>query len=349
MLKGAGIVVGGAAASGLEVRLIRVSSHLPQLVCGRDVMIHVVAGCGLVRLLHDGCHWDIRCRPGDMVVIPDGWLITLVADVSDHLTVLTVTTSSGVSADTVWEPRLFRGTVSADRDDSGPVSERAVLNRMVETPYMPGALIPQQNFSAFNATLTVDPGSYRVERAGPFEYVVQADPVPRSVTEDVADLLAEAVGGLPVVLEGSQSPLSLKPPHSGSDADVLVVVDSVEQLPVARKALHDVAAIQDRVDVPLSVGIVLRSWLSIPYLYSAVDLRSDAPDRRWWTATPDACLAEAHLRIEDGLRLLEDEVALREIRDATLAVVGGSVNPRQVMEWRLTPRWLGLEVVIAEI
>lgn len=348
-LEGAGVVAGAASAGGLEVRLIRAPSHSPQLVCGRNVMLHIVAGCGLVLLRHEGCHGQIRCRPGDVVVIPDGWSVTLVADVADHLVVLAVTTSSGMPADTMWEPRLFHGTVSADWGGSGPVSERAVLNRVVETPYMPGALIPQQNFSAFNATLTADPASYRVERVGPFEYVVQSDPVPRLVTEDVANVLAEAVCGLQVVLEGSQSPLSLKPPHSGSDADVLVVIDSVEQLQTARKALHDVAALQEQVDVPLSVGIVLRSWLSMPYLYSAVDLRPDAPDRRWWTATPDACLAEARLRIEDGLRLLEDEVTLREIRDATLAVIGESLNLQQVVEWRLTPRWLGLEVVIAEI
>ncbi len=348
-LRGAGIVVGAASAGGLEVRLIRASSHPSQLVCGRDVILHVVAGCGLVRFRRDRRHGQTRCRPGDVVVIPDGWSATLAADVADHLVVLAVTTSSGMPADTVWEPRLFHTTVAADWDGSGPVSERTVLNRVVETPYMPGALIPQQNFSAFNATLTADPASYRVERVGPFEYVVQSDPVPRLVTEDVADVLAKAVCGLPVVLEGSQSPLSLKPPHSGSDADVLVVVDSVEQLQAARKALHDVAAVQEQVDIPLSVGIVLRSWLSVPYFYSAVDLRPDAPDRRWWTATPDACLAEARLRIEDGLRLLEDEVTLREIRDATLAVIGGSVSLQQVVEWRLTPRWLGLEVIIAGI
>ncbi|MGH3800244.1 MAG: hypothetical protein ACRDTD_08960 [Pseudonocardiaceae bacterium] len=222
------------------------------------------------------------------------------------------------------------------------------MYRAVETPYKPGALIPRQDFSAFNTTLIAEPASYRVERVGPFEYVVRADPVPRSVSEDVADLLAATVGGLPVVLEGSQSPLSLKPPHSGSDADVLVVVDSVEQLQPARQALHDIAAVQEQVDVPLSGGIVLRSWLSVPYLYSAVDLRPDAPDRRWWTATPGDCLAEARRRIEVGLRLMDDEAALREIRDDTLVVLDGSVDLRQVVEWRLTPRWLGLEVVIAE-
>lgn len=207
-------------------------------------------------------------------------------------------------------------------------------------------MTPAENYEAFDATLLRDPSTYRVRRVGPFEYVMDVEPRPRVITPEVAEGLAAASNGaLPLYVEGSQSPLSLKEPYSGSDVDLLVGIDAPDQLPAARAVVEKLTAMQDQIEAPLSPGIVHRPWLALPGLYSAVSLAADSPDRWWWHATPEARFAEARRRITDGLELLADQDAVSVMRDQALGFLPDPVGPERLRECRLVPRWLGLDVL----
>ncbi|MGH3853328.1 MAG: hypothetical protein ACRDR6_07470 [Pseudonocardiaceae bacterium] len=185
-----------------------------------------------------------------------------------------------------------------------------------------------------------DPNTYRVRRLGPFEYVKSVTTHPRILTTELADrLFAAASAHLPVLVEGSQSPISVKVPCEESDLDILVAVQSADDLTLARKVLDGLAEQMDHVPVPLSLGVVHARWLDLPNFYSALSLDPAAPDRGWWTATEADRLGEATRRIRRGLDLLQDPDTVRDLLARSLEVAGRGAE--LVGEWRLIPRWSG--------
>jgi hypothetical protein len=201
-----------------------------------------------------------------------------------------------------------------------------------------------RDFTALDTTLRQDPSTYRVRRVGPFEYVKPVTACPRILTTELADrLFAAASGHLPVLVEGSQSPISVKAPCEESDLDILVAVESGDDLTLARKVLDGLAEQMDQVPVPLSLGVVHARWLDLPNFYSALSLDPSAdpsaPDRQWWTAAEADRLGEATKRLRRGLDLLQDPDTVRNLLDRSLEVAGHGTE--QIGEWRLIPRWGG--------
>jgi Glycosyl transferases group 1 len=197
-----------------------------------------------------------------------------------------------------------------------------------------------RDFTALDTTLRRDPNTYRVRRLGPFEYVKSVTARPRILTTKLADrLFAAASGHLPVLVEGSQSPISVKAPCEESDLDILVTVESGDDLTLARKVLDSLAGQMDHVPVPLSLGVVHACWLDLPNFYSALSLDPGAPDRRWWTAADPDRLGEATRRIRRGLDLLQNPDTVRGLLARSLEVAGRGTE--QIGEWRLIPRWSG--------
>ncbi|MGH3996391.1 MAG: hypothetical protein ACRDTJ_02880 [Pseudonocardiaceae bacterium] len=77
---------------------------------------------------------------------------------------------------------------------------------------------------------------------------------------------------MPVLVEGSQSPISVKAPCEESDLDILVAVESGDELTLARKMFDGLTEQMDHVPVPLSLGVVHARWLDLPNFYSALSL-----------------------------------------------------------------------------
>ncbi|MGW7006140.1 cupin domain-containing protein [Streptomyces sp. NPDC054933] len=310
-----------------------------------------VSGVGEATL---SCEGDIRtftCRPGDMLFVPTGWHHTVRTDNLEGCVYVTV--NAFVSeAERIGDSALEHAEIALDgfrsRDastsaESGP--DAVAMLRCAEAAFRidgNGVRMWPQDFSAPDATLTREPGTYRVRRIGPFEYVTTVTPVPRILDAALADRLHEAASGLvPVYVEGSQSPLSVKPPCATSDLDILLVVENSEDVEAARKAIETLRGLQDEVAVPLSAGVVHVEWLGLPNLYSALPLDPASPDRSWWTATDEQCRAEAARRQREGLQLLRHPQHLREVLDRSKALLDAHASAASVDEWRITPRWIG--------
>lgn len=298
----------------------------------------------------DGARCDVRTyRPGAMVSIPAGQQYLLRA-ASLEGAVLVIVRVRALIAEGGQKPdrglraptqsRVATSISGLEKDDT------VALHRATEAAWALGSRIPMpQDFHAFDATLLADPSAYRVGRVGPFEYVAEVEPVSPAMTPAVGDQLAK-VGdehGLPVYLEGSQSPLSVKPPCKSSDVDILVAIDSVEELRAARVVARTIAEFQPEIPAPIAAGIVLRSWLTLPNFYSAVKLGHAVPDRQWWEASPADRLAEACRRIQRGLAAIKDGATVAGIQEQTFAILRQVAPIGNVREVRLVPRWLGLE------
>nr|MDQ3762902.1 hypothetical protein [Actinomycetota bacterium] len=104
-------------------------------------------------------------------------------------------------------------------------------------------------------------------------------------------LFAAASGHLPVLVEGSQSPISVKAPCEESDLDLLVAVESGDDLTLARKVLDGLAEQMDHVPVPLSLDVVHARWLELPNFYSA--LSSTRPRRTGGGGPPPTLIGSA--------------------------------------------------------
>lgn len=222
---------------------------------------------------------------------------------------------------------------------------RIALHRRAEAAHRwGGARSETTDFSTYAVTWTEDPDRYRVRRLGPFECVLRTVPNGRRVTPDVADALCLATSThLPVLVEGSQSPLAVKAPAAGSDVDVLIAVQSPEDLPEARRAYRVLTGCAHLVGALISPGIVHRSWLTLAPFYSALDLSPRSPDRKWWQADESACFAEARRRIGAGLAHLRDEAYLMAVLRRSLEIAGWPFELDEIIELSLTPRWRGLE------
>ncbi|MFJ2110743.1 cupin domain-containing protein [Streptomyces sp. NPDC087850] len=297
---------------------------------------------------------DVRshpCRPGDTLFVPTGWHHTVAAPGIEgcvYVTVNAFVAQAERIGDSATEhaeiaAEGFRANTAATAAAIAEEPDTAALLRCAEASFRldrDATRMWPQDFTQFDATLTGDPGSYRVRRLGPFEYVETVRAVPRVLDAALADRLHRTVKGmLPLYVEGSQSPLSVKPPCPSSDLDVLLVVESAEDIALAHKALEALRAIQGDVAVPLSPGVVHAEWLGLPNFYSALCLDPASPDRAWWSADPGQRRREAARRQREGLEVLRDAPYVREVLDRTLAVLGPALPG--VTEWRITPRWRG--------
>ncbi len=200
------------------------------------------------------------CVPGDVVFVPAGWRHTVLAQSVEGLVYLTVNSfvpgadrlgASAVAHAVAVQPS-FRATGRAPR---AAHAEPLAVFRSAETAFRVdegGRRMWPRDFTALDTTLRRDPHTYRVRRLGPFEYVKPVTARPRILTAEPADrLFAAASGHLPVLVEGSQSPISVKAPCEESDLDILVAVESGNDLTLARKVLDGLAEQRDHVPVPL--------------------------------------------------------------------------------------------------
>lgn len=308
-----------------------------------------VSGVGEATLSRNG--EQVRrfgCVPGDVVFVPAGWRHTVSAQSVEGLVYLTVNSfvpgADRVGASAVDHAVAVQPSFRAPgRAPWAAHAEPLVVFRSAETAFRvdeSGRRMWPRDFTALDTTLRRDPNTYRVRRLGPFEYVKSVTARSRILTTELADrLFAAASGHLPVLVEGSQSPISVKAPCEESDLDILVVVESGDELTLARKVLDGLAEQMDHVPVPLSLGVVHACWLDLPNFYSALSLDPAAPDRRWWTAADPDRLGEATRRIRRGLDLLQDPDMVRGLLARSLEVAGRGTE--QIGEWRLIPRWSG--------
>jgi tetrameric-type glycyl-tRNA synthetase beta subunit len=282
-----------------------------------------ISGVGEATLSRDGEQARrFGCVPGDVVFVPAGWRHTVLAQSVEGLVYLTVNSfvpgAERVGASAVAHAVTVQPSFRASGHAPGAAhAEPLAIFRSAETAFRVdegGRRMWPRDFTALDTTLRQDPNTYRVRRLGPFEYVKSVTARPRILTTELADrLFAAASGHLPVLVEGSQSPISVKAPCEESDLDLLVAVQSGDELTLARKVPDGLAAQQDHVPVPLSLGVVHARWLDLPNFYSALSLDPAAPDRRWWTAADPDRLGEATRRIRRGLDLLQDPDTVRSV------------------------------------
>jgi hypothetical protein len=283
------------------------------------------------------------CCPGDTLFVPTGWLHSVAAPGTDGCVYVTVN-AFRPDADRVGTSAVEHAEIAARNFPVPAVGEvppgPAALARCAEAGFRPTPRgLWLADFTALDTTLTADPATYRVRRVGPFEHAIPVEAVPRALTPQLADLLHRAAGGVPAYVEGSQSPLSCKPPCRDSDLDVLLAVRTPEDLPAAREAAAELLRLQPEVPVPLSPGIVHADWLTLPAFYSALSLDPHSPDRAWWSTGPEVCAGEAARRQRAGLALLENTTAVRAMLDRSLALTGQ--DGADVTDWRIVPRWQG--------
>lgn len=313
-----------------------------------------LSGVGEAALRRDG-EEPVRhtCFPGDMLFVPTGWRHTVAASTIEGVSYLTVNAFLP-AAERVGDSAVAHATIAhAGFQDQGPVKQQPqpateppdalAVFRTAEAMFLPDTSSRRawpQDFTAPRATLDREPDRYRLRRIGPFEYVKTVTPAPRVLTEELADALFHATGRrLPVYVEGSQSPLSVKQPCSESDLDILLAIDSADQLELVDGTLDDLRDAADHTPVPLSFGVVHHDWLRLPSFYSALSLDPTSPDRRWWRATAPERVAEAARRTQEGLAQFDDLTGLRDLLARSLAVTGhGDDN---IDEWRVIPRWQG--------
>lgn len=311
-----------------------------------------LSGIGTVTLDLDGCERNLTCRPGDVLFVPTGWRHTVAAESPEGLAYLIVNAfvaevaREGASAEAHamlardgFRKRGAAGLLPQQPDGMDPLR----LFRTAETSFRPaGRRMWAEDFTAHGTTLLADPNRYRVRHIGPFECVQPVRPRPRILTPDLADRLAAAADGiLPVLVEGSQSPLSVKQPCAESDLDLLVALQAADELPAAREVVARLRALQPWVTVPLGLGVVHRDWLRLPGFYSALHLDPASPDRRWWHASGHQRTQEAERRVRDGLALLGSPDRMEKLLQASLAVIGQRGD--LVAEWRINPRWRGYQ------
>jgi quercetin dioxygenase-like cupin family protein len=309
-----------------------------------------LSGVGIAVLRRDDQVLRFTCVPGDTVFVPSGWWHTVTADSPHGVCYVTVNAFlPGVAR--IGDSALAHAE-EVNVDFASRIGQSSAMGftplslfRSVESLYRADAVRTwPQDYSLLTTTLTADPGSYRVERLGPFEFAVAVEPVSPVMSPVLADRCAELVQGLlPVYVEGSQSPLSVKPPCAQSDLDLLVAVGQRDDLPIAYKAVAALNELADEVPVPVAIGIVHEDWLRLPNLYSAVNLDAASVDRQWWSARSEQRLAEAARRVQAGLALLTDAAEMRRILQDTLVLTGRDTET--VLEWRVTPRWVGYDVL----
>lgn len=342
-------------ACGTEVFVVRVPGRgavPPHVHTDMEQTFVFTSGAATAVLAREDERVEFACRPGDVVFVPIGWWHSVAASSLEEVTYITVNAFvDGVEreGDTAiehaqWAEDGFRER-GVERFLDEPALANVDLHRTAETAFrlMPGQ-VWGQDFSAFDATLRTDPSAYRVNRVGPFEFVERVEASERVFTRELGDLVA-SVSVLPVFVEGSQSPLSVKHPYAHSDIDLLVAVSSAEEIPTAHKVLDQLRQLQGQFAAPLAPGIVHRDWLDLPALYSAVELGPDARDRQWWRASTEDRLAEAHRRLQAGLELAADTERMRSLFEESLSWArGADFDVSTVTEWRLTPRWWGYDI-----
>jgi quercetin dioxygenase-like cupin family protein len=313
-----------------------------------------VSGVGEATLSRDdGPVIRRTCVPGDMVFVPTGWRHSVTALTLEGVAYVTVN-AFVPGADRIGDSAVSHASIAltgfeASRppapspSDAPETASALALFRTAETAFLADDDLQRaraQDFTALQATLTREPSTYRVRRTGPFEYVRTVTARPRVLTAALADVLFGAVAGrAPVYVEGSQSPISAKLPCSESDVDVLLAVDSAEQLIAAHEALNALKRVAGRLPAPLSPGVVHIDWLRLPNFYTALSLDPASPDRRWWDATESERLEEADRRLRRSLTQLDDVAELRDLLGRSLALAG--LTDVAVDEWRLIPRWRG--------
>lgn len=342
-------------ALGTEVFVVRVPGRgavPPHVHTDMEQIFVFTSGVATAVLARQDERVELACRPGDVVFVPMGWWHSVAADSVEEVTYITVNAfvpgveREGATAveHAQWADAGLR-ELGLERLLAESPIDSVDLHRTAETAFRltPGQAWGQ-DFSAFDATLRTDPSEYRVNRVGPFEFVERVEARERLLTHQLGDLVA-SVSGLPVFVEGSQSPLSVKRPCEHSDIDLLVVVESAEEISTAHKVIDKLRQLQGQFAAPLMPGIVHREWLRVPQLYSAVELGPQAGDRQWWDASPADRLAEVHRRIQAGLELVTDTAALRRLFEESLSWArGAAFDVSKVTEWRLTPRWWGFDI-----
>ena len=303
-----------------------------------------LTGAGNAYLAQDGIERRFPCRPGDVLFVPVGWHHQVSAVSADGVVYVTVNAFlPGVAR--IGDTALSHAATAGDGFDRATAAAAAPgavdVSRCAEARFRPdrdGTRVwPDEG--PLDATLTRAPGEYRVRRCGPFEYVTPAEPVPRTLDVSLADELHALAGNLQVLVEGSQSPLSAKPPEPGSDIDILLAVSSPDELTAARETAGRLCQFARQRNLPLEPGVVHPGWLSLPGFYSAVDLDPAAGDRRWFTASEEQRLQEASRRQQAAMKRMEDPEQIENILARSLAVAG---RADKVQEWRITPRWRSL-------
>jgi mannose-6-phosphate isomerase-like protein (cupin superfamily) len=303
-----------------------------------------ISGCGTAVLTKDEKTRTYQCGPGTVVFVPTGWEHSVIAESPEGVRYVTVDafipgierigqTATGHAeavADNFPEPTL-RGRLSSTE-----------IFRTAENSYSfhSGAWVPN-DFGSLESTARRLPSRYRVERVGPFEIVRSVAPTHAQFTIAHADAVFNAVDAeVGLFVEGSQSPLSVKSPYKDSDIDLLIAVPDRDGLASAQHARDAIEKVCAELSAPISIGIVLDSWLTLPGFYSAVSLNPESGDRRWWSATESERITEAETRLRRGLDLLEDPEAVKEVFRASLAAQG--LSAETVLEWRISPRWQSL-------
>lgn len=304
----------------------------------------VLSGAGTATLARDGIEHRFTCRPGDVLFVPCGWHHQVSAPSPDGVRYVTVNAFTGQDG-RVGDTALGHAKIADDGFDrttavaagSGP----ADISRCAEAWFRPdpAGIRVWPDDGPMDATLTRPPDSYRVRRAGPFEYVTPVVPVPRLLDTSLADELHALAGGLTVLVEGSQSPLSAKPPAAGSDIDILLAVSGPDELPAGREAAGRLRRFARQRNLLLEPGVVCSEWLTLPGFYSAVNLDPGSPDRQWFTATEEQQLLEAARRQQEAIGRLEYPQQIEDMLTRSLAAAGCGDT---VEEWRITPRWLSL-------
>lgn len=309
-----------------------------------------LSGVGRATLTNGDVIRSFHCVPGDTLFVPTGWHHSVRSDSLEGMTYLTVNAFvpgveriGGTALDHAEEVNVDFAKQRGRR--LVPEVDSVSAFRTAETTFRTDATGTwAQDYTALTTTLTTTPGAYRVERVGPFEYATDVVAEESILTPDLADLIIEQTRGLsPVYAEGSQSPLSVKPPCASSDLDLLVVVQDPDEMPLARKTVLALQGMADDIPVPLAVGVVHVGWLRLPSFYSALDLHPLAVDRRWWFATDTAKRQEAARRLRCGLDMIRDHDQVTALFHDTLNLAGQT--PIGVREWRITPRWRGYDVL----
>ncbi|MBV9025073.1 MAG: cupin domain-containing protein [Streptomycetaceae bacterium] len=161
---------------------------------------------------------DVRrhtCRPGDMLFVPTGWHHTVAAPGIEGCVYVTVNAflpeGDRIGDSAIEHAEIaaagFRTNTPTGAFPSADGLDTVALLRCAEAAFrldLGGVRMWPQDFTAFDATLTGDPDTYRVRRLGPFEYVTPVTPVPR---------VLDAVSSTFRTCSPRQRPTTLMPPR----------------------------------------------------------------------------------------------------------------------------------------
>jgi quercetin dioxygenase-like cupin family protein len=291
-----------------------------------------------------------KCLPGDLIFVPAGWYHSVAAESLEGVTYVTVNAflpdAKRVGVTSIGHAEKVNTAFARSVVDEQleQVVDETALFRCSEAAFRWDSEACVSDYTSMVTTLTGEPEAYRVERIGPFEVARTVTPTASILTRSLANEIYAAVEGLaPVVVEGSQSPLSVKPPYAGSDLDLLVLVEHPNERTLASKTVRALEGMSDRVSVPLSVGIVCQAWLALPGFYSAVSIDPGSYDARWFVAAKPVRLAEVARRLRNGLATIGDRGRMTAMLEETIVLAG--LDRNLVREWRVTPRWRGLDVL----